>query len=945
MGVDFYQIKAAGAGTLTYSKVAGNSKFQVSPSGMVTLTSPLQFTPNSAETNPQIFPLTVSVTNGIFTVQEVIEIKLYNVDTSQDYMSFSSSSYYRQNAAFSSALGKTLIPENLQDLFVVEYATLTADSTGSEDLPLTYFLTSDTDPEFYLSEAGTSVYLNTAPDYETKKEYHLGVYVVDGGGNASVPVTKNFEVVPSNDEAPKIGGPSSRHVGPQTSARTGVLATDEFFIYDPDIDSASNAPIVTLTSSSDTNGTTGWFTWTTSGTGGSLTWDKDVTPPGNYVASFELTDGINTRTQDITVVVGTSNPPNFISGTSVTGIIDNVVSGTSLYTASAVCADPNDDPIYELVDDMKNLYGGNAVVGTASFEIDSSTGVVTNLESFTQDHVITVKATDPTTGSFSLHRVYLLTTNDTQGPTFTSTNGITFDRDLNYALGSSMELLSIITFDDNTGDLENLDIAGAQDGALISANIPGQTDENNKIAVALQANSTLSPVATSLSATIRATDVNSNFTDVPVTVNIVDMRPNISGLSSPIEFNAYPATSVTSGNTITGTLSGATYNNLGTVEYSFKNGTDTGAFVTGADSTLPLEIEKTTGIIRVAAGTHNLNATGTTISETIVITDTNNNKFREYPVSIVIKSEAIQINLSIGRNLEFPMSLAKAGGGGFPLTGFSNTSGISGVSYSLDTTWVHSGLFTINNNKLSIDYQTGSDVYGNGWSQHSSATSTFNLSIKIKATDISNGSLIAENVFQVTFLEELSDSLDNILGWNTNPGPTSADEFAAKINGYSGGSSGIADYINNTMAASQQMNSLGNPGYPVDLRFIQQYNGSSNFQVSIVMGSSSPGGLGTVPKHFTGRLWAVSGVPATGNGTFIEEEGHYYTPFVTGSGLATGGDYDYVAVDNATESQYAGQLLRWQPGKRWLIDAAGEAGRYAQPAVGASKYIRIIHTA
>lgn len=946
-GVDFYQIKAAGAGTLTYSKVAGDNKFQVSPSGMVTLTSPLVHTLSSE--NPKIYPLTVSVTNGIFTVQEVIEIKLYNVDTAPDNMSFSSSSFYRQNPAFTSASGGTiLMPENLQDLYVAEYATLTNDTAGSEDTPLTYFLTSDTDPEFYLSEAGTSVYLNTAPDYETKKEYHLGVYVVDGGGNASSPVTKDFEVIPSNDEAPKFGGPSSRHVGPQTSARTGVLATDEFFVYDPDLDSVSNAPTVTLTGSSDTNGTTGWFTWTSSasGTGGSLTWDKDVTPPGNYVASFELTDGINTRTQDITVVVGTSNPPDFISGTEVTGILDNIVSGTSLYTASAVCADPNDDPIYELVDDMINLFGGNAVVGTASFAIDSSTGVVTNLEGFTQDHVITIKATDPTTGSFSLHRVNLRTVNDTIGPTFTTTNGVTFDRDLGYTVGGSAEVLSIITFDDNTGDLENFQITAAQNGALVAGNLEGQTDENNKIAVVLQANAVLSPVPTSLSMNVVGTDVNGNSNNVALTLNIVDMRPNISGLSSPIEFNAYPATSVTSGNVISGALAGATYNNLGTVEYSFKNGTDTGAFVTGADSTLPLEIEKTTGAIRVAAGTHNVNATGTTISETIVITDTNNNKFREYPVSIVIKSESAQINLSIGRDLEFPMSLAKATAGGVPLTGFTNSTGSNvGISYSLDTTWNDSGLFTMSNNKLSIDYQGGSDVNGNGWSQYSSATSTFNLSIKVKATDTSNGSLIAENVFQVTFLEELSSSGNNMLQWSSNPGPTSADEFGGKRNNYSGGSTNVAQYTSTIISTGQGMNSLGNSGYPVNLAFVHQYNGSANHRVTMVMEAATPGGIGTVPNHFTGRLWAVSGIPAAGNGTFIDEEGPTYTPFLTDVAIQGGGDYDYARVDTATESQYAGQLLGWQPGKRWLFTQSSSNGRYQNPPVQTAGYIRFVHTA
>jgi hypothetical protein len=263
--------------------------------------------------------------------------------------------------------------------------TATADDSGDEvsDTPITFSLTSDSDPALFIDSLTGEVTLMDNPDYETQSFYSFTVVATDAAGNESFPQSVTLDINNLDEVAPSITSSTTADAIDENSGSGQVVYTATA---DDSLDT-SDGVTFSLTDSDPAlfiDSLTGEVT---------LMDNPDYEAQDFYSFTVVATDAAGNESFPQSVTLDINNldevAPSITSGDTATAIDENSGAGQVVYTATA------DDSL-----DTSNGFSFSLADESLGFSIESDTGVVITNDDFAADYEdaqsqsFTVVATD-----------------------------------------------------------------------------------------------------------------------------------------------------------------------------------------------------------------------------------------------------------------------------------------------------------------------------------------------------------------------------------------------------------------------------------------------------------------------------------------------------------------------------------------------------------------------
>jgi hypothetical protein len=434
--------------------------------------------------------------------------------------------------------------------------TATADDSGDEvsDTPITFSLTSDSDPALFIDSLTGEVTLMDNPDYETQSFYSFTVVATDAAGNESFPQSVTLDINNLDEVAPSITSSTTADAIDENSGSGQVVYTATA---DDSLDT-SDGVTFSLTDSDPAlfiDSLTGEVT---------LMDNPDYEAQDFYSFTVVATDAAGNESFPQSVTLDINNldevAPSITSGDTATAIDENSGAGQVVYTATA------DDSL-----DTSNGFSFSLADESLGFSIESDTGVVITNDDFAADYEdaqsqsFTVVATD-VAGNVSEQVVSVAINNlDEIAPSITSgdtataidensgegqivytataddsldtSDGVTFslaDESLGFSIDASTGVVT--TNDDFTADYED---AQSQSFTVVATDVAGNASEQ-VVSVAINNLDEVAPSITS-GDTATAIDENSGSGQVVYTATADDSFDTSDGVSFSLSFDSDPA--------------------------------------------------------------------------------------------------------------------------------------------------------------------------------------------------------------------------------------------------------------------------------------------------------------------------------------------------------------------------------------------------------------------
>ena len=315
------------AGDMTYSlSGTGSELFSIDAAGNITLNSNFDFETASS------YSLTLTVTDGVHQVSEVISITITDVNEAPTSSIAMTSSSFSEDVAVGTTIAN-------------------ASATDPEGGSITYTLTGEGSDKFTVDSNG-NISLSGALDYETVSSFSFTLTVSDGVNSTSEVIS--FSVL-------------------DVVELSIALASSTISISEG---AASGSAVTTTTTTTDGSGT---VTYSLSGTGSdkfSVSSDGTITTNGSfdyetttsYSITLTATDGTSTVTETFTVNVTNE----VINGLSVTLANSGAAIGESSSSGSSVASSSINNP------DSDSVTYSLSGTGSSNFSVDSSGNVTTN---------------------------------------------------------------------------------------------------------------------------------------------------------------------------------------------------------------------------------------------------------------------------------------------------------------------------------------------------------------------------------------------------------------------------------------------------------------------------------------------------------------------------------------------------------------------------------------
>ncbi len=315
------------AGDMTYSlSGAGSDLFSIDAAGNITLNSNFDFESASS------YSVTLTVTDGVHEVSEVIAITITDVNEAPSTSIAMASTSFSEDAAVGTTIAN-------------------ASATDPEGGTITYTLSGEGSDKFTVDSNG-NISLSGGLDYETVTSFSFTLTVSDGVHSTSEVIS--FSVL-------------------DVVELSIALASSTISISEG---ASSGSAVTTATTTTDGSGT---VTYSLSGTGSdkfSVSSDGIITTNGSfdyetttsYSITLTATDGTNTVTETFTVSITNE----VINGLSVTLANSGAAIGESSSSGTSVASSSINNP------DSDSVSYSLSGTGSSNFSVDSSGNVTTN---------------------------------------------------------------------------------------------------------------------------------------------------------------------------------------------------------------------------------------------------------------------------------------------------------------------------------------------------------------------------------------------------------------------------------------------------------------------------------------------------------------------------------------------------------------------------------------
>ena len=315
------------AENLTYSlSGTGSELFSIDAAGNITLNSNFDFETASS------YSLTLTVTDGVHQVSEIISITITDVNEAPTTSIAMASTSFSEDAAVGTTIAN-------------------ASATDPEGGTITYTLSGEGSDKFTVDSNG-NISLSGGLDYETVTSFSFYLTISDGVHSISEVIS--FSVLDVVELSIALASST-------ISISEGV---------------SSGSAVTTTTTTTDGSGT---VTYSLSGTGSdkfSVSSDGTITTNGSfdyetttsYSITLTATDGTNTVTETFTVNVTNE----VINGLSVTLANSGAAIGESSSSGTSVASSSINNP------DSDSVTYSLSGTGSSNFSVDSSGNVTTN---------------------------------------------------------------------------------------------------------------------------------------------------------------------------------------------------------------------------------------------------------------------------------------------------------------------------------------------------------------------------------------------------------------------------------------------------------------------------------------------------------------------------------------------------------------------------------------
>ncbi len=310
----------------------------------------------------------VEVSDGKYTETQSITIAVTDVNDNMPIFT----SPTTKNIAENTVAGTTLLTVAATD----------ADA-GAE---LTYKISGGADSALFNLDSDTQVlsFIGNAPDFEAERssDYVVDVEVSDGKYTETQSITITVTDV---NEAPTFTSPTTKRIAENTVAGTALLTVaatdaDTDAVLNYKISGGADRALFVLDSNTQVLSFIGNAP------------DFEAERSSDYVVDVEVSDGMHTETQSITITVTDVNEAPIFTSPTTKNIAENTVAGTVLLTVEATDADAGAELTYR-------ISGG---ADRALFNLDSDTQALSfignapdfDVSGHDNDYVVEVEVSD-----------------------------------------------------------------------------------------------------------------------------------------------------------------------------------------------------------------------------------------------------------------------------------------------------------------------------------------------------------------------------------------------------------------------------------------------------------------------------------------------------------------------------------------------------------------------